>query len=114
MIIESGYGNYDYYGNLVIEDYPNLQSIVVKSWSLQNLNSLKICKCKSLKTIRIKDGVKQNDGSFSNVLNVIIESKQYKAYLHEYLPNLQKLKTGNNSFKKTTSLFLSSNPNSLI
>ena len=30
MIIESGYGN-DLFGNLVIENYPNLQSIVVKN-----------------------------------------------------------------------------------
>ena len=50
MIIEEGFGN-DYYGNLIIKDYPNLQSIVVKKNSLQNLNSLKICNCDNLKTV---------------------------------------------------------------
>ena len=66
MIIEERFGN-DYYGNLVIENYPNLQSIVVKN-SLKNLNSLKICNCEKLKTIRTEDS------TFSNVKNVIIES----------------------------------------
>ena len=67
MIIEEDYGN-DYYGNLRIENYPNLQSIVVKKNSLMNLNSLKICNCDKLKTIVIEDYV------FFNVMNVIIES----------------------------------------
>ena len=67
MIIEEGSGN-DYYGNLIIEIYPNLQSIVVKKNSLINLNSLKICNCEQLKTIEIGDGV------FNLVENVIIES----------------------------------------
>ena len=67
MIIEEGFGN-DYYGNLVIQNYPNLESIVVKKNSLQNLNSLKICNCEQLKTI------KTEDYAFYNVKNVIIES----------------------------------------
>ena len=67
MYIEKGFGN-DYYGNFVIENYPNLQSIVVKKKSLMNLNSLKICNCEKLKTIEI-----END-AFHNVKNVIIES----------------------------------------
>ena len=54
MIIEEGFGN-DYYGNLVIENYPNLQSIVVKKKSLNNLNSLKICNCDKLKSIEVED-----------------------------------------------------------
>ena len=54
MIIEEGYGN-DYYGNLVIENYPNLQSIVVKKYSLRYLNSLKICNCDKLKTIEVEN-----------------------------------------------------------
>ena len=41
MIIEEEFGN-NYYGNLVIENYPNLEKIVVKKKSLKNLNSLKI------------------------------------------------------------------------
>ena len=67
MIIEEWFGN-DYYGNLVIENYPNLQSIIVKKNSLQNLNSLKICNNYKLKTIEIEDC------TFYNVNNVIIES----------------------------------------
>ena len=67
MIIEERFGN-DYFGNLIINNYPNLQSIVVKKNSLQNLNSLKICNCEKLKTIEIEDG------AFYFVKNVNIES----------------------------------------
>ena len=67
MYIESGFGN-DYYGNLIIQNYPNLQLIVVKKSSLKNLRSLKICNCEKLKTIEIEDG------DFYDVRNVIIES----------------------------------------
>ena len=72
MIIEEEFGN-DYYGNLVIENYPNLEKIVVKKNSLKNLKSLKICNNEKLKTIEIEDGVLIN-GAFNNVKNVIIES----------------------------------------
>ena len=72
MIIEGWFGN-DYYGNLVIQNYPNLQSIVVKKNSLRNLNLLKICNCDKLKTIEIEDG-NWREGAFYNVKNVIIES----------------------------------------
>ena len=72
MIIEEEYGN-DYYGNLMIENYPNLQSIVVKKKSLINLNSLKICNCEKLKSIEIEDGG-WNAGAFRYVRNVIIDS----------------------------------------
>ena len=67
MIIEEWFGN-EYYGNLIIKNYRNLQSIVVKKYSLKNLNSLKICNCDKLKSIEIEDG------AFCNVKNVIIES----------------------------------------
>ena len=67
MIIEEEFGN-DYFGNLVIENYPNLEKIVVKKNSLNNLNSLKICNNEKLKTIEIEDYV------FVYVKNVIIES----------------------------------------
>ena len=67
MIIEERFGN-DYFGNLVIENYPNLEKIVVKENSLQNLNSLKICNNEKLKTIEVEDF------AFYNVKNVIIES----------------------------------------
>ena len=72
MIIEEEYGN-DYYSNLIIQDYPNLESIIVKKNSLKYLNSLKICNCDKLKTIEIEDGY-WNEGAFHNVKNVIIES----------------------------------------
>ena len=71
MIIEEDYGN-DYFGNLVIENYPNLQSFIVKKNSLMNLNSLKICNCEKLKIIEIEDG--DSWSAFNNVINVIIES----------------------------------------
>ena len=67
MIIEEDFGN-DYYGDLIIENYPNLQSIVVKKNSLKKLNSLKICNCEKMKTIKIEDN------AFSNVKNVVIKS----------------------------------------
>ena len=67
MIIEEEFG-YDYYGNLVIENYPNLEKIVVKKGSLKNLNSLRICNNEKLKTIEIEYCV------FYYVKNVIIES----------------------------------------
>ena len=73
MIIEEEYGN-DYYGNLIIQNYPNLQSIVVKKDSLQYLNSLKICNCEKLKTIEIEDGGDWEECAFLYMNNVTIES----------------------------------------
>ena len=80
MAINEESGNFCY-GNLVIENYPNLQSIVVKKNALKNLRSLKICNCEKLKTIEIEDGDgwKENgiwytNGAFSTVDDVIIES----------------------------------------
>ena len=67
MIIESEFGN-DYFGNLIIQNYPNLQSIIVKKNSLNFLNSLKICNCEKLKTIETENR------AFYKVKNVIIES----------------------------------------
>ena len=57
----------------MIENYPNLEKIVVKKNSLKNLNSLKICNNEKLKTIEIEDGGR-DEGSFYYVKNVIIES----------------------------------------
>ena len=59
--------------DLVIENYPNLQSIVVRKNSLKNLNSLKSCNCDKLKTIEVEDGDFRSC-AFRNVKNVIIES----------------------------------------
>ena len=67
MIIKEEFGN-DYDGNLLIDNYPNLQSIVVKKNSLCNLNLLKICNCEKLKTIEIKNE------ACGQVNKVIIES----------------------------------------
>ena len=71
MIIEKGFGN-NYYGNLVIENYPNLQSIIVYEGSLRNVNSLKICNCDKLKTIEA-DG-DWDEGAFDSVEILVIES----------------------------------------
>ena len=54
--------------DLVIDNYPNLEKIVVKKNSLKNLKSLKICNNEKLKTIEV-----EYDDFFS-VKNVIIES----------------------------------------
>ena len=72
MIIEEEFGN-DYYGNLVIENYPNLEKIIVKKNSLKNLNSLKICNNENLKTIEIEKG-DWYSGAFYRVNKVLIES----------------------------------------
>ena len=67
--------------DLVIENYPNLEKIVVKNYSLQNLKSLKIYNNDKLKIIEIEDGeIREEDGhtsiisAFGGVKNVIIES----------------------------------------
>ena len=80
MIIGEEFGN-DYFGNLVIENYPNLEKIAVKKNSLRNLKSLKICNNDKLKIIEIEDseiwkenGKWYNNIVFLNVKNVIIES----------------------------------------
>ena len=58
----------------MIENYPNLEKIVMKKNSLQNLNLLKICNNEKLKTIEIEDGERwEEKGAFRNVNNVIIE-----------------------------------------
>ena len=80
MIIEEEFGN-DYYGNLIIKNYPNLEKIVVKKKSLQNIKSLKICNCEKLKSIEIEEGEKQFEknewymnNAFCNVRKLIMES----------------------------------------
>ena len=109
MIIEEEVEKF-YYGNLVIENYPNLQSIIVKENSLKNLNSLKICNCEKLKSIETEDGEGENmnNGPLMNVNEVIIESILTICFLCFYLPNLQSFETGDYSFYETTSLSLSS------
>ena len=74
MVIGEGCFN-EVKDDLVIENYPNLEKIVVKKRLLRNLNSLKICNNEKLKTIEVEDGEwYNNNGAFWNVKNVIIES----------------------------------------
>ena len=54
--------------DLKIENYPNLENIVVKKNSLNSLNSLKIYNCEKLKIIMVENW------SFGNAKDVIIES----------------------------------------
>ena len=70
MIIEPNFGN-DYYSNMIIQNYPKLQSIVVNSYSLKNLHSLKICNCKKLKTF------KTEEYAFHDIKSMMIESIDY-------------------------------------
>ena len=67
MVTEQKFGN-DYFGNLVIDNYPNLKSIIIKRVSLQHLKSLNICNCKELKRIEIENG------AFYFVKTMIVES----------------------------------------
>ena len=73
---------------MVIENYPDLQSIVVKKNSLSDLKSLKICNCEKLNSFEIEDDndsdndIPQYSFSFTrntlmNVKNVIIESTSF-------------------------------------
>ena len=62
--------------SLVIENYPNLEKIVVKKKSLKNLNSLKICNNEKLKTIEIEDG-EGIDTAFVFIKKLSIESKKH-------------------------------------
>ena len=55
-------------GDLIIKNYPNLQSIAVKQYSMRNLNSLKICDCENLKTIKV------DTYSFDCLPSLIIDS----------------------------------------
>lgn len=52
----------------MIDNYPNLEEIVVKKNSLMNLKTLKICDCDKLETIVTEDG------SYKCVEKVIFES----------------------------------------
>ena len=67
MIIEEEFGN-DYFGNLVIENYPNLEKLTIKKGSLKNLKSLKICNNPKFRTL--KTGM----NAFDNVETLIFDS----------------------------------------
>ena len=70
MIFDSEFQD-DHFGSLVIENYPNLEKIVIEKFSLSAVIFLKICNNENLKTIDIKNNI--CDG----VKSVIIESILY-------------------------------------
>ena len=67
MIIDYGVGD-DYYGHLIIQNYPNLQSISVTNYSLQYLKSLRICNNEKLRTIST------GESTFQFVKSILIDS----------------------------------------
>ena len=80
IIIEENFGE-EYFGTSVIENYPNLEKIVVKRNSLRNIKSLKICNNEKLQFIEIDGGTIRYEGDKSYcdcpleyVSNLIIES----------------------------------------
>ena len=103
-LLDIGEGCFNKANNdLVIENFPNLQSIIVKEKALQNLNLFSICNNEKLKTIETKED------SLVNVKNVVIESIFEMRMFYFYLPNLQSLETRKESFYKTISLSISGN-----
>ena len=56
---------------LVIENYPNLEKIVIKKNALHYLKSLKICKDKLLKSIEVEES------ACYNLNTLVIESNNY-------------------------------------
>ena len=88
MIIEKEWFGNDYFGNLIIDNYPNLQSIILKKDSLQKINTLKICNNENLKMIVVENsrtwlGIwkKFFDSAFRYVKNVYIESIQIFSFI---------------------------------
>ena len=63
-------------GDLVIENYPHLEEIIVKKGSLKNLNLLKISNSEQLKIIKIGYGDSRSEtlGACYSVNTLIIES----------------------------------------
>ena len=88
---------------LVIENYPNLEMIIVKKNSLQSIYTLGIYQCEKLKTVEMEYC------AFYYVKSVVFESISKIVILCLYLPNLQTIKTGYYSFHETTHLYLSGN-----
>ena len=67
---------YDSECNLVIDNYPNLEKILIKPNYLNKIKSLTICNNEKLKTIEVYDVREKdkNNGVFANVKSVILES----------------------------------------
>ena len=59
-------------GDWILSGFDNLEKIIVKKNSLQNLNMLKICNNKQLKTIEIENGDSWN-AAFLYVNNMVIQ-----------------------------------------
>ena len=66
--IENGYGN-DVFGNVVIENYPRLETLKVASYSLVNINSVTINNNGKLKSVDF------DEVTFVDVNTLIMESK---------------------------------------
>ena len=74
IVVEEGVCN-EMKGDLVIEEFENLRSILVKKNSLENLNSLIIRNCKLLEKIETEDAQLDRcscKGLFCNVKSVEI------------------------------------------
>ena len=62
-------------GELVIDNYPNLEKIVIRRNSLKNKNMLKICNNERLKIIEVEDdNTYYNYSALWNTKSVILES----------------------------------------
>ena len=60
--------------DLEICNYPYLERIIVKENSFKHLNSLKICNNELLNVFEIEEGDWDENSTFRNVKNVILES----------------------------------------
>jgi len=67
--------SFHYYEKVVIENASNLEKIIIKSHSLQDLDLLKICNCEKLKTVEIEDS------AFYYVECVVLESNSINSTL---------------------------------
>ena len=73
MIMESGFGN-DLLKNIGIRHYTNLETIVVKKFTLIKLNVLEICHNEQLKSIVIESSDEgEGNGSFINLNKMLLE-----------------------------------------
>ena len=110
LIRELDIGNYclnDVRGDVIIRNYPHLETISIKDCSLKNANCFKIMDNAQLKSITIKDGIFFY-GSLMNVNSVVFESIVIDIIYRIDLPNLQSFNAGKLSLRNTTSLSLSS------
>ena len=78
---------YDSECNLVIDNYPNLEKILIKPNYLNKIESLTICNNEKLKTIEVYDSREKdkNNGVFANVKSVILESILFSFVTRVYI-----------------------------